>query len=143
MSSEKETISVSSLLKNIQKGIKAYGLKELNSSLETLINNNSNKNKKIEKIISIVCDEFKIERSVLLFSNERGEVQDARRIATCLLFFNAKVSVRAISKSVFERDWTLFVSKAIKRHRNINVAIKPDREYKERYDKLEKLLKTK
>jgi|LakMenE01Jun11ns_1017448.scaffolds.fasta_scaffold9745610_3 chromosomal replication initiation ATPase DnaA len=143
MSSEKEILSVSSLLKNIQKGIKVYGLKQLNDSLEALINSGDGRDKIIDKILLIVCDDFKISKNILLFSNERGEIQEARRIATCLLFFNANIPVRTISKKIFERDWTLFVSKAIKRHRNINESIKPDREYKERYEKLEKILNKK
>ena len=140
MSENKE---LSELLKNIQDGLKIYGLKELNSSLETLLKKNDDDNYKIELILKLVCVEYGINKKVLLHSTERGEVQEARRIAICLLFFNTNTTIRKIAKLVFQRDYHLFIQKAIKRHRSINVNIKPDRLYKEKYDKLEKIIKTK
>jgi chromosomal replication initiation ATPase DnaA len=139
MSDDKEQLY--ELLTNIQKGLKLYDLDELNTSLELLINRKENNTYFIEKIIDCVCKEYKINRNVLIHSTERGEIQDARRTAICLLFFHANMPMRKIAKIVFNRNYHLFIQKAIKRHRNINVKVKPDREYKERYDKLEKTIK--
>jgi hypothetical protein len=140
MSDNKE---LSELLKNIQDGLKTYGLKELNSSLETLLKKNENDDSKTELILKLVCIEYNINKKVLLHSTERGEIQEARRMAICLLFFNTNISIRKIAKMVFNRDYHLFIQKAIKRHRSININVKPDRLYKEKYDKLEQIIKTK
>jgi chromosomal replication initiation ATPase DnaA len=140
MSDNKE---LSELLKNIQDGLKTYGLKELNSSLETFLKKNENDDSKTELILKLVCIEYNINKKVLLHSTERGEIQEARRMAICLLFFNTNISIRKIAKMVFNRDYHLFIQKAIKRHRSININVKPDRLYKEKYDKLEQIIKTK
>jgi hypothetical protein len=78
---------------------------------------------------------------IILRSQERGgDVQEARSVASCLLYFHAKMPIRVISKNVFDRDNHTFVSKALKRHRCIDIRIKFDREYKNKYDKIEKKL---
>ena len=140
MSENKE---LSELLKNIQDGLKTYGLKELNSSLETLLKKNQDDNTKIEFILKLVCLEYNISKKVLLHSTERGEVQEARRMAICLLFYNTELTIRKIAKTIFNRDYHLFIQKAIKRHTSININVKPDRLYKEKYDKIEQIIKTK
>lgn len=139
MSNDKQQLS--ELLKNIQKGLEEYDLEELNKSLETLLKSKDDENGRIELILSLVCKEYNINKNVLINSTERGELQDARRMAICLLFFNTQISIRKLAKFVFNRNYHLFIQKAIKRHRSLNLKVKPDREYIERYDKLEKQLK--
>jgi len=139
MSNDKQQLS--ELLKNIQKGLEEFDLEELNNSLETLLKSKVDETGKIELIINLVCKEYKINKNVLINSTERGEIQDARRMVICLLFFNTSISIRKLAKFVFNRNYHLFIQKAIKRHRNLNLKVKPDREYIEKYDKLEKQFK--
>lgn len=141
MSDKQEELS--SLLKNIQKGLKSYGIKDLNDALASLLAKKNPKNKEIEVVLRCVCQEYSIGMKDLLKSSSRGAIQEARKMSVCLLHLNTGLTVRFISQRVFEKDWHTFVANAIKRHKSLNETIKPDREYKERYDRIEQAIKNK
>jgi len=141
MSKEKQILS--EFLKNLRKGLKVCDLEELNKTIEGLLEKIKNDDSVIEDVLNVVCEEYKLLRNELLHSTQRGEIQEARRIAICLMFFNSNISIRKIANGVFNREYHLFIQKAIKRHKTLNVNIKPDKQYKDKYDKLEQIIKTK
>lgn len=140
MSKDKELLS--EFLKNLRKGLKVCDLEELNKSIEGVLEKIKNDDSVIQDVLNVVCEEYNLLRNELLHSTQRGEVQEARRIAICLMFFNSNISIRKIANGVFNREYHLFIQKAIKRHKTLNVNIKPDKQYKDKYDKLEKIIKT-
>lgn len=131
---------LSEMLENMKKGLKLYEVKELNNLLVEAINKKSDKFNRAQYILDEVCKEYCVSKNFLLTSTSKS-IQEPRRVAICLMFFNLRMPVRKISKDIFVKDWTLFVSKAIKQHRELNEDIKFDREYKQKYDKIEALIK--
>lgn len=130
---------LSEMLENMKKGLKLYKVKDLNNLLVEAINKKNDKFNVAQDVLDEVCKEYGLSKNILLSSTSRV-IQEPRRIAICLMYFKVKLSVRKISKDVFSKDWTLFVSKAINQHRELNKDIKFDREYKEKYDKIEALI---
>lgn len=141
MSEPKEELN--SLLKNIQKGLRVFGVKDLNNALAEMLNDKDGKSQEIKMTLQAVCEDFKIPLRDLIESTSRGIIQEARNTAICLLYFNVRLPIRVISNRVFGTKWTLFVSKAIKRHKTLNKNIKPDKEYLERYERIESVIKNK
>lgn len=130
---------LSEMLENIKKNLKLYSVKDLNAALIESMNKKSDCFKKSQHIVDEVCREYGITKNSLINSTSKA-IQEPRRITICLLHFNLKMPVRKISVDVFGKEWTLFVSKAIKQHRELNEEIKFDREYKEKFDKIEKVI---
>ena len=128
------------LLNNIRKGLEVYGPKRFNQSVISLLGVKKDDSVKIQKIIKQVCAEYKISHSTLISSNERGDVYEAKRIVICLLFFETNMKVRAIASKIFQREWHSFATKCIKKHRTLNLIVKADKEYKQRYDKIQKII---
>lgn len=143
MGKESDKEELSSLVKNIHKGLQTYGVKELNDALTSLLEKKSTKTKKVEVVFQCVCNEYDINLKQLLYSTARKITGEARPIAIALLHFNLGLTFRKISRGVFERKYYTFVANAIKRHKTLDVSLKQDREYKERYDRIELAIKNK
>lgn len=109
------------LLKNIQLGLQNYTVKELNDALVKVLSEKSDKQPEINRILLIVATRYKITKSILLNSKARGEFQNARMIAYCLLHFVLGLSVRKIG-SIFSRGHNC-VTTAINRYKTLE----PDR----------------
>lgn len=133
---------ISSLLNSIKKGIKKFGLKNLNDSLEAILDKKDGIDY-VNLIAECVCNEYKITRRNLIHSNNRGDIQEARTIFICLLHFNANLKIRYIAKRIFNRDYHTFVFEAIKRHRGLDEKSIHDRKYKQKYDRIESEIKLK
>ena len=65
-----------------------------------LITNNSIL--KIDYALQMVCDEYNITRFTLIHTKDRGEIQDAKRIAYCLLHFDIGLTEVEYIKNAFE-----------------------------------------
>lgn len=129
------------LLKNIQKGLKLYSIKELNRAIIEALNKKDNKKDEIDFVLDIVARNYAISLRSLQKENARGIEQDAKQMVYCLLYFNLGLSMRYISSKVF-MCWPTSVLKGIKRYRTANPAIKQDSEFLNTYNKLQKELLT-
>jgi chromosomal replication initiation ATPase DnaA len=135
---EKEEIIT--LLKNIQNGIKKYSIKGLNEAIETAMDsidtNQKDKQKQVSIIINTVCNDFDITRTQLVHSRARGNIQQAKMMAYCLLHYQLGLTIRHIAKKVFNREHHYCVTSAIRHYKNLNLNIKPDKEFNDRYEKI-------
>lgn len=135
-----ETKDLELLLKNIQKGLKFFSIKELSDNIMSFLKSKESKSNEINIILEIVQKEFSISLSKLK-SNGRGELQDAKQLAYCLLHYDLGLSVRHISTKIFD-NWHNSVFQGIKRLKTIDTNLKPDRDFYERYKSLQTQFKT-
>jgi chromosomal replication initiation ATPase DnaA len=127
------------LLKNIQEGIKLYGVKELNEAIIKTLYDKTDKFDEIEFVLNTVSAEFNITRQSLLKSKKHGTVQRARQISFCLLYFDLGLSLREIG-NIFDK-YVRSVAIAIENYRKLNMQLKQDKEFLEQYKKAqEKIL---
>lgn len=135
-----EKQEIKNLLKNIQKGLSVYTIDELNDVISRSIERKNTKKEQIDKIINVVCEDFKITRRILLFSRCRGNIQIARNITYCLIYFNVDVSYSYIANKIF-KGWERSVAKAVQEFKKININIKPDKEFLDKYNDLQEKIK--
>jgi chromosomal replication initiation ATPase DnaA len=138
---------IETLLKSIQQGLKKYGVNELNIALtKALVKDKHPKSHEIDYVIIIVCNEFNISASQLKNSIQRGELQDAKQLAYCLLYFVVGLSTNVIANTIFF-NWKNSVSIGIARLKNIDVQHKKDKEFLDKYNylkgKIEKFIESK
>lgn len=135
---------VKTLFKNIQKALTTYGsLKSLNTALYTLTANHDGQEDVVKTIVNAVCEEFKINQTTLLRQYSRGKIREAKQVCCCILHFELGFTIRTISKRVFKTEHFTFVFAGISKHRSLNMNEQPDREYKERYDRVLNAVKSK
>ncbi len=127
------------LLKNLQDGLKNHSLKELNDALVVAINNKYDKKADIDNVLLLVCKNYKISIKTLLSSHARGEIQEAKQIAYCLLHINLGLSIRYIAKRVFF-NWPSSVMIGVKRYKFANPKVKDDAAFLETYNNLQQKL---
>lgn len=134
MAQDKE---MESIIKAIRSGLKKY-TKDFDEASERFLKRKQIEyGPKIEYVLQIVSSEYCIKKQQLIHSDARGHIQDAKRMAYCLLHFKVELPVRHISKRIFfNSHQTIF--NAIKSFKTLNEKVKTDKEFKERYDKLEK-----
>jgi chromosomal replication initiation ATPase DnaA len=127
------------LLKNIQEGIRLYGVKELNEAITKTLYKKTDKANEIEFILNIICNEFNFSRNNLIKSKKHGNIQKARQLAYCLLYFDIGLSLREIG-NIFSK-YHRSVAIAIENYRKLNTQLKQDKEFFELYKKYqEKIL---
>lgn len=119
------------LLKNIQEGIRLYGVKELNQAITSALYKKTDKADEIEYIKTVLCDSYNISRHTLMTSKKHGDVQTARQIAYCLLYFDLGLSLREIAE-IFGK-FVRSVSRITDNFRTLNTAISTDRKFLEEY----------
>lgn len=112
---------------------------EIAEQLTKISTQNSDKKFHIEFILNSVSAEFEISRRSLIYSAQRGNIQQAKQLAYCLLHFEVGLPVRYIGKRVFSVAHPSVV-RALKRYNNINLLVPADREFKEKYEKLKRVL---
>ena len=127
---------IKSLLKNIQEGLSKYSISELNEALISILNKKHDKSEEIEYVFHIVTNEFGISVRTLKQKNQRGDINEAKQIAYCLLHLTLGLSIRYIADKIFF-NWHTSVSIAIKRFKTINLAVKHDKEFLDKYTKLQ------
>ena len=124
------------LFNNIQKSLKIYSVKELNDTLKDIISyKDSNKKEDINYSLGLVCEYFNISTAQLMGKDNRGRIVDAKQIAYCILYFDVKLSVKTISKSIFH-NWRNSVYRGINRFKNINKNIKEDEMFFSNYNSI-------
>jgi chromosomal replication initiation ATPase DnaA len=126
---------IEQLLKNIQEGLKKYTVKELNDAIISFLNKKDDKSVEIDYVLKIVSEEFNTNVRIIKKQNIRGILQEAKQICYCILHFNLGLSTRYIADRVFG-NWHTSVHTGIRRYKNLNQAIKQDREFQEKYDLL-------
>ncbi len=130
--SDKEELE--NLLKNIQEGLKKYSVKELNDAIIHFLGKKHDKTEEIEHILDIIATDYSISKRTLKTSKARGEIQDAKQIAYCLLHINLGLPIRYIAKRIFMYKWHNSVATGIHRYKRLNLNVKPDRQFKDKYD---------
>ena len=129
-----DNYEIEHLLTNIQKSLKIYSVRELNNALKDIISyKDSNKKDDINYSLNLVCEHFKITITQLMGKDNRGTIIDAKQIAYCLLYFDVKLSVKNISKSIFH-NWRNSVYRGINRVKDININIKEDEMFLSNYN---------
>lgn len=124
-------------LQNLQKGISTLGINAFNEQIDSILSTEKkDRDQIIKTILSVICSEFKITLRALLSSHATGQLKEAKYTCACLLHFEYKLTIRSIGRYVFKMKQFGFVFLAIKRHRDLNEKVKPDKEYKERYNRL-------
>lgn len=122
----KEHKDIEFLLKNIQEGIRLYGVKELNEAISKELYKKTNKSKEVEYILDTISEHYKITRHSLIKS-KRHYNQKARQMTYCLLYFSVGLSLREIAK-LFSK-YVRSVAVAIENYRKLNPNIKVDKDF--------------
>lgn len=133
MNDNKEIVT---LLKNIQEGLKHYTPEELNDALVKVLSEKHDKAPEIDFILSSVASKYDISRRTLLKSSARGEIQQARTLAYCLLHINLGLSIRHIAQKIFVKKYHNSVAVAIKYYRNCDQKIPSERDFLQKYEAL-------
>lgn len=122
-----------SLLKNIQESLKHYSVEELNEAIIHALNQKKDKTPQINYVLSIVSDHFNTTIKTLKKKHLRGNLQEAKQVAYCLLHFNLGLSIRDISNNVFS-NWSNSVQTGVTKLKNADIKHKADREFIECYE---------
>lgn len=130
MSENQETLH---LLKNIQKGLEKYSVKELNEAIQVALNKKHDRKREIDFVLKSVADYYKVSVHTLKQSNTRGKIQDAKQVCYCLLKNDLGLSIRYIAKSIFF-NWPNSVATGIDRYKNAQPNIKTDKEFLDIYN---------
>jgi len=129
------------LLKSIQEGLQKYSVQELNKAIVAILKKGGTEQNgfNIDYALQIVCDEYGISRYTLLHTNGRGDIQDAKRIAYCLLHINLGLTIRYIASNIF-KCYPNSIASGIKKLKCADVNIKHEKAFLERYHQLRKKL---
>jgi chromosomal replication initiation ATPase DnaA len=119
------------LLKNIQEGIRLYGVKELNEAITKTLYKKSDKGEEIEFILEMIAADFNVSRTNLIKSKKHGYIQKARQIIYCLLYFDIGLSLREIGK-IFGK-YVRSIAVVIENYRKLNPDFKLDKDFLELY----------
>jgi chromosomal replication initiation ATPase DnaA len=129
---QQENKEIEALLKNIQLGLQKYSVKELNKALQSVLSKSGSQNNEIQFVLKIVSQKYKISTKTLTTSRARGDIQEARMLAYCLLHYTLGLSIRSIAKDVFNR-WHNSVASALKQYKNLDPErFKIDREFEKK-----------
>ena len=124
------------LLKNIQEGIRLYGVKEVNEAITKALYEKTDKADEVDFILNEIAKDFNITRRNFIMSKKHGYVQQARQLAYCLLYFDIGLSLRAIA-NIFNK-YVRSVAIAIENYRKLNPTIKKDKDFIEKYEMYQK-----
>ena len=127
---------IEQLFETIHKGVKILGVDAMNKSISDIIYGEYKQDDVIEYIFQCICDEYQISRNTLIRGTGRGEQAQARRIAWCLLYNVLNIKLSFISKRIFFYSDHMAVYRAVIMLKKIDVKIKHEREFLERYEKI-------
>ena len=87
---ENKPNELADLFKNIQNGLKHYGLNELNFLLCKVLKTKSALEKKdeVNYIVAIVCEHYELSKRNFMTARFGGNSSEARQMASCLLHLN-------------------------------------------------------
>lgn len=139
MPSEHENLLV--LLKNIQESLKSYTVEELNDAIQKVLSQKQDKHAEKEFVLNAVTTHYSISRRTLIKSNARGPIQEAKKLTYCLLHYNLGFTIRHIAIGIFGYEKCHSnVGRAIKYFTTLNDKVKVDREFKEKYEAIQRQL---
>tara|TARA_R110000764_G_scaffold542_6_gene2077 strand:- start:7397 stop:7834 length:438 start_codon:yes stop_codon:yes gene_type:complete len=98
----KENKHISKLLKNIALGLQKYEIEELNEALVLLLSKKTDQKAEVDYVLKLVSELHEITPNSLITSRGRGNIQQARKLAYCLLHYTLGLSIRQIG-SLFSR----------------------------------------
>jgi len=127
---------IEQLFETIHKGVKILGVDAMNKSISDIIYGDYKQDDVIEYIFQCICDEYQMSRNTLIRGTGRGEQAQARRIAWCLLYNVLNIKLSFISKRIFFYSDHMAVYRAVIMLKKIDVKIKHEREFVERYEKI-------
>jgi chromosomal replication initiation ATPase DnaA len=131
---------IENLFKNLHHGIKIYGIKNLNDAINKVIHEKNDLSKEIDFVLDSVASEYGITKEILIHSNKRGDYQQARQLAYCLLYLDLGLTLREIAKDIFNK-YHRVVAIAIEYHKKLDENHPMDKKFIESYKKQqEKLL---
>lgn len=131
-------------LRNLQQGLRKYGLEAFNESLENILDENVHlREGKINVVLEVVCAEYDLTRKELLTGRGKGRVQQARKYTYCILYNDYNLPMRYIANRVFKLKWHTSVALALAYHKSLNNNLKMDKEFSEELQRLRELIKTK
>jgi len=128
------------LLDNLQRCLKTYSVKELNDALVTFFSKKQDNSLEINFVLEEVAKEYSISKRTLIHSTARGNTQEAREVAYCLLNLNLGITLRHIGNRIFLKGAHNGVVRALDKFRKLNMEVKQDREFKEMYEKIQQKL---
>jgi len=128
--------NLAQLFKTLQKALDSHTIPEITEAVSAYLAKKSDKHEEIHYVLEIICDEFNISRRLLVSSNLRGKITEARNLAYCLLHNELHLPVRYISTSVVPRKTHCGVFNAVSYFKSLNPEVKVDREFKEKYDRM-------
>jgi len=118
------------LLKNIQQGIRLYGVKELNDAITKELYKKNNKSEEVDYIMTLVSEHYKITRQSLIKSKQHN-IQKSRQMAYCLLYFDLKMTMRQIA-NIFDK-YVRSIAIAIEYYRKLNPELNIDKLFIDEY----------
>lgn len=130
-----ESAELEQLLKNIQDGLKRYSIKDLKDGIISYFNKKDEKKIEIEIVLEVVSEFYGITISTLKKKNVHGDLQDAKQICYCIMNLQLGLPTRYIAERVFN-TWHTNVHRGITRLKNVNIALKPDKDFVEKYELL-------
>lgn len=126
-------------LKNTEKALRTHSVEELNDALSEVLKDKSDKKQEINFVLDLVANEYKTTRRSLVNSTARGNIQTAKKMAQCLLHFVLGLNTRYIAARIFNR-WQNSISKSISYYKTLNLAVQPDKDFNDKYNKLEQII---
>jgi chromosomal replication initiation ATPase DnaA len=118
------------LLKSIVRFLKSNPVPELTEMILTSINKRDDIHSSEKYILDLVCETYKVSNRALIYGKSNRTLTKPRQVAFCLLYFTLGLSIRYIAKDIFKLRHHSAVGDAIKRYKNLDTNIKPDREFK-------------
>lgn len=100
MISKKDLVN---LITNLQDALKVYSVRELNDALLIALNEKFDFKKEVDFVMRSVASNYKVQRSLILTSKKRGEIQEARMIVYAILHYDLEISARQIAKKIFNK----------------------------------------
>jgi chromosomal replication initiation ATPase DnaA len=91
------------LLKNLQDALKVYSVRELNDAILSALNEKYDLKKEVDFVLKSVASNYKVQKSLIMRSKKRGEIQEARMICYAILHYDLEISTRQIAKRIFKK----------------------------------------
>lgn len=135
-----EEIDFTELFKNIEQGLKVYSVQELNDALKCELRKREDKLEKTYFVLDEVCALYGITRRTLQYSQKRGLIKEARKLAACVLHYNLGLGQRHIAIRIFSQKYHNSISTSLREFKGLNDQFKADREFKEKYEGIQRKL---
>lgn len=135
------TKELGELFDNLKKISKSNGIQELNEALTLFFAKKQDNSTEIDFVIQSVADEYSISVRTLKHSTARGQAQEAREVAYCILHLNLGITLRYISKRVFFKSSHTSINRVIVKFKDMGT-LQHELLFKEKYNKIKALLAT-